>query len=136
MDKNHDEALNIAALRETLLQHKKRMSLNLKACAGCSLCAESCFLFELHGHDPRYMPSYKVLHSLGALYRARGRVTRAQLHDMAGLVWCNCVLCGRCYCPFGIDIPVMIALVRKILREQNIDGVYPHSLGAPEDEST
>jgi Fe-S oxidoreductase len=134
MDHNNTEKINRMAMRETLNRHKKRMSLNLKACAGCSLCAESCFLFELKGHDPRYMPSYKVLHSLGTLYRTRGRVTRSQLHDMAGLVWRNCVLCGRCYCPFGIDIPNMIAFTRSILREQNINGVYPHSLGAPEAE--
>ena len=122
-------------MRETLQQYKTRMTLNLKACAGCSLCAESCFLFELHDHDPQYMPSYKVLRSLGTLYRRRGRVTRAQLHDMSALVWRNCVLCGRCYCPFGIDIPGMIALTRQILREQNIEGVYPYSLGAPGDKN-
>ncbi len=133
-DTNHTEPLNMTAMRETLRQHKKRMSLNLKACAGCSLCAESCFLFELNDHDPRYMPSYKVLNSLGRLYRKRGRVTRKQLHEMADLVWHNCVLCGRCYCPFGIDIPAMIALTRQILRDQNITGVYPHSLGAPVEE--
>jgi heterodisulfide reductase subunit C len=133
-DTSPTEQLNMTAMRETLQQHKKRMSLNLKACAGCSLCAESCFLFELNDHDPRYMPSYKVLNSLGKLYRRRGRVTREQLCDMADLVWRNCVLCGRCYCPFGIDIPAMIALTRQILREQNITGVYPHSLGEPEDE--
>jgi Fe-S oxidoreductase len=131
---NHTEKLNITAMRETLQQHKKRMSLNLKACAGCSLCAESCFLFELNNHDPRYMPSYKVLNSLGRLYRRRGLATHEQLRDMADLVWRNCVLCGRCYCPFGIDIPAMIALTRQILREQNIAGVYPHSVGAPVDE--
>jgi len=135
MDCNHAEPLNVTAMRETLQQNKKRMSLNLKACAGCSLCAESCFLFELHNHDPQYMPSYKVLHSLGKLYSKRGHITRTQLHDMAGLVWRNCVLCGRCYCPFGIDIPAMIALTRRIMREQNIAGVYPYSLGAPEEET-
>jgi len=129
------ETVNITALQETLKQHKKRMSLSLKACAGCSLCAESCFLFELKNHDPQYMPSYKVLNSLGRLYRKRGRVTKKQLHEMAGLVWRNCVLCGRCYCPFGIDIPAMIALARQILRDQDIPGLYPHSLGASEEES-
>jgi Fe-S oxidoreductase len=125
--------MNTVVMQAMLQQRKKRMQLNLKACAGCSLCAESCFMFELKGHDPRYMPSYKVLHSLGRLYRSRGRVTQERLHEMAGLVWRNCVLCGRCYCPFGIDIPDMIAFTRQILREQDIAGVYPHSLGAPEE---
>lgn len=123
----------MTAMQHVLRQRKKRMQLNLQACAGCSLCAESCFMFELNGHDPRYMPSYKVLNTLGRLYRTHGRVTREKLHEMAGLVWHNCVLCGRCYCPFGIDIPDMIAYTRQILREQNIDGVYPQSLGAPEE---
>ena len=125
--------MNTPVMQEMLQQHKQRMKLNLSACAGCSLCAESCFLFELNDHDPRYMPSYKVLNSLGRLYRTRGRVTKEELHGMAGLVWRNCVLCGRCYCPFGIDIPHMIAFARSILREQDIPGVYPHSLGAPEE---
>ena len=80
------------------------------------------------------MPSYKVLKSLGTLYKKRGKVSEAQLEQMKELVWRNCVLCGRCYCPFGIDIPYMIAFTRSILRSQGICGVYPHSLGAPESE--
>jgi len=127
--------MNTGVMQDMLQQHKKRMSLNLAACAGCSLCAESCFLFELNNHDPRYMPSYKVLNSLGRLYRTRGRVNREELYGMAELIWRNCVLCGRCYCPFGIDIPAMIALTRDILREQDIPGVYPHSLGKPEEKN-
>lgn len=122
-------------MQDMLQQHKKRMKLNLSACAGCSLCAESCFLFELHDHDPRYMPSYKVLNSIGTLYRKRGRATREQLQGMAELVWRNCVLCGRCYCPFGIDIPQMIAFARDILRAQGIAGIYPHSIGEPEEDN-
>jgi heterodisulfide reductase subunit C len=124
--------MNTAVMQDMLHRHKKRIKLNLAACAGCGLCAESCFLFELHDHDPHYMPSYKVLHSLGALYRRRGRVSQEQLNKMAELVWRNCVLCGRCYCPFGIDIPAMIALARDILRSQGIAGLYPHSIGEPE----
>ncbi len=129
------EPLDLTAMQGMLQRHKKRMKLNLAACAGCSLCAESCFLFELNGHDPRYMPSYKVLNSLGALYRKNGRVREEQLHAMAEIVWRNCVLCGRCYCPFGIDIPAMIALARDILRSQGIAGLYPHSIGEPEEDN-
>ena len=110
------------------------MKLCLWACAGCTLCAESCFLFRNHDGDPRYVPSYKVLKSLGTLYKKRGKVSPAQLEEMRELIWRNCVLCGRCYCPFGIDIPNMIAFARSILRSQGIDGVFPHSLGAPEED--
>ena len=129
------QPMNTVVMQDMLQQRKKRMSLNLTACAGCSLCAESCFLFELNDHDPRYMPSYKVLNSLGRLYRTRGRATQEQLQEMTGLVWRNCVLCGRCYCPFGIDIPHMIAFARDILRAQGFAGVYPYSIGEPEDKT-
>jgi len=68
------------------------------------------------------MPSYKAIHSLGKLYRKRGNVDRKLLTGMKGIVWRNCVLCGRCYCPIGIHIPSMIAFARSILRSQD---VYP-----------
>lgn len=121
-------------IRELLGQKRGRMKFCLTACASCSLCAESCFLFMSHDRDPRYMPSYKVVHSLGRLYRKQGKVSRGRLEEMKELVYKNCVLCGRCYCPFGIDIPNMIAFTRTILRSQGIYGMYPHSVGGPEAE--
>jgi len=131
-----DVQINIdpSQIREMLNRKKGRMKVCLSACAGCTLCAESCFLFRSHDGDPRYMPSYKVLNSLGTLYRKRGKVSLAQLEQMRELIWRNCVLCERCYCPFGIDLPNMIAFARSILRSQGICGVYPHSLGAPEED--
>jgi L-lactate utilization protein LutB len=68
------------------------------------------------------MPSYKVIQSLGKLYKKRGKVDRRFLTDIKGIVWKNCVLCGRCYCPIGINIPSMIAFTRSICRSQD---VYP-----------
>jgi len=121
-------------IREVLDGKKDRMRTCLSACAACSLCAESCFLFKEKNGDPQYMPSYKVIKTLGKLYRKRGRVSRAELEEMQPLLWRNCVLCGRCYCPFGIDIPNMIAFARSILRTQGIYGVFPHTSGSPEAE--
>ena len=126
--------IDLNQIREMLALKKGRMKVCLSACAGCTLCAESCFLFRSHDGDPRYMPSYKVLNSLGTLYRKRGKVSRVQLEQMKELIWRNCVLCERCYCPFGIDLPNMIAFARSILRSQGICGVYPHSLGSPEED--
>ena len=134
MAKNTAQPVDAGAIQEMLSRKKARMKLSLAACASCTLCAESCFLFTGKDQDPQYMPSYKVLKSLGRLYKKKGRVERKELNTMADLVWRNCVLCGRCYCPFGIDIPYMIAFTRSILRSQGICGVYPHTLGAPEDE--
>ena len=133
MSIKNEKEVNTNIIQEMLNQKKARMKLSLAACAGCSLCAESCFLFVSKNQDPRYMPSYKVVHSLGKLYKKKGNVNWKALEEMKDLVWKNCVLCERCYCPFGIDIPNMIAFTRSILRSQGISGVYPHTLGAPEE---
>lgn len=119
-------------IKKLLDTRAARMKVCLSACASCSLCAESCFLYMSHDRDPEYMPSYKVVRSLGVLYKKKGRVSRKQLERMQTLVWRNCVLCGRCYCPIGIDIPGMIAFARRLLRTQGIYGVYPYTTGAPE----
>ena len=128
------DQVDCAKIKTLLDERKGRMKACLDACAACSLCAESCFLFMEKQQDPEYMPSYKVLKTLGRLYRKNGRVTRAELKAMQPLLWRNCVLCGRCYCPFGIDLPNMIAFARGILRSQGIYGVFPHTSGAPEAE--
>ena len=109
-------------IKEMLNRNKGKMKRYLSHCAHCSLCAESCFLYMEHHKDPQYMPSYKAINSLGKLYRKRGKVDRKLLTEMKGIVWRNCVLCGRCYCPIGIHIPSMIAFARSILRSQD---VYP-----------
>ena len=118
-------------IKEMLNRKKGKMKRYLSHCAHCSLCAESCFLYMEHHKDPQYMPSYKAINSLGKLYRKRGKVDRKLLTEMKGIVWRNCVLCGRCYCPIGIHIPSMIAFARSILRSQDVypqlDEVYSES---------
>ena len=109
-------------IKRLLDRKKDKMKFQLSHCMRCTLCAESCFLFKAHDQDPQYMPSYKVIHSLGKLYRRRGKVDRAFLESIKKIVWKNCVLCRRCYCPVGIDIPGMIAFARSICRSQ---GVHP-----------
>ena len=133
MPGNVQKPVNTREIKALLKQKKASMKLQLAACAGCTLCAESCFLFmnKGRGRDPQYMPSYKVLNTLGKLYRKRGKVTRAELEQMRALLWKNCALCERCYCPMGVDLPSMIAFARRILRSQGMDGTYPHSPGAP-----
>ena len=109
-------------IRKMLRRKKGKMKRYLSHCVHCSLCAESCFLYTIHNKDPQYMPSYKAIHSLGKLYKKRGKVDRKMLNEMKVIVWKNCVLCGRCYCPIGIHIPSMIAFARSICRSQD---VYP-----------
>lgn len=133
MSEEAPKPVDVEQIRELLSLKKGRMTFCLSACAGCTLCAESCFQFRNHGGDPRYMPSYKVLNSLGTLYKKKGKVSREQLEQMAELIWNHCALCERCYCPLGIDLPNMIAFARSILRSQGIYGA-PQALGKPEVE--
>lgn len=93
-----------------------RMKLWLKSCYHCALCADSCFFYLAHGKDPKYMPSYKVIKTLGTMFKKKGKVTRTFLEEAADIVWGNCTLCRRCsmYCPFGIDMGTMLATVRTV----------------------
>ncbi len=106
-----------------------RFKLWLEICAHCGLCADSCFFYLAHDKDPKYMPSYKVMKTLGELYAKNGKVDGATLEKMAEIVWGDCTACRRCsmYCPFGIDIATMIAATRAILFTQ---GLHPEGLKA------
>jgi Fe-S oxidoreductase len=111
-----------------MLNHRKgKMKRLLSHCVHCGICAESCFLYMAKDKDPQYMPSFKMINSLGKLYKKKGKVTRETLEKMKGIIWRNCVLCGRCYCPIGIHIPSMITMARRICRSQ---GIYPEKDGA------
>jgi len=112
--------INTEEIKALLTSRKAKMTLWLKACAHCSLCAESCFLFMENRKDPKFMPSHKVIHSIGKLYKKKGNVTLKELSEMGEILFHRCVLCTRCYCPFGIDIPEMIAFGRAVCRTQNI----------------
>jgi Fe-S oxidoreductase len=120
--------VNRDEIKQMLKRKKGKMKRLLSHCVHCSLCAESCFLYMAHHKDPQYMPSYKAIHSIGKLYRKRGAVDRAFLEKIKGLIWRNCVLCRRCYCPIGVDIPSLIAFARTICRSQE---VYPEMDGSP-----
>ncbi len=119
---NEQKSIDTAKIQKMLLKRKAKMKISLSVCAHCTLCAESCFMFNIKDQNPKYMPSYKFINSIGYIYKKKGIVDRAALENIREIVWKDCVLCTRCYCPFGIDIPDMIAFARSICREQ---GVYP-----------
>ncbi len=120
MTETNTTEIDIAPIQELLDHNKAKMKLWLRACAHCSLCADSCFLYTTKGHDPIYMPSHKAINSIGTLYRKKGKVDRRTLEEIGDIAWNRCVLCTRCYCPFGIDIPEMITLARNICRTQEV----------------
>lgn len=121
--KKSTAGVNTEEIQAILKEKETKMKLSLKACAHCTFCAESCFLFTGRGQqDPKYMPSYKFLNSIGVLYKKKGKVDNLDLREMRDLVFERCVLCTRCYCPVGVNIPEMIALARRVCRSQ---GIYP-----------
>ena len=99
----------------------------LSICSRCGLCAESCFVYLANDRDPRLSPAYKFHHSLGEMYRRKGRLTNDFLKQCYEISWLQCTMCKRCsiYCPFGIDIATMIAISRHICHSQ---GFKPQSL--------
>ena len=116
-----------------MLTKKKRMKYLLGVCASCGFCADSCFLYRKN-KKPEYMPSYKAINTLGVLFKKKGDIDGKTAAGMKKLLYDNCVMCGRCYCPLGIDISRMISWARTILRSL---GVYERydlgSTGAKEE---
>ena len=124
MQSETNHAVDSRRIKSMLHAHKDQIRFALSVCVRCSMCAESCFLFETSGHDPKYMPSHKFINSLGYLYRKKGEVTREELSQIKEIAWNRCVLCTRCYCPLGVDIPFLIALTRNICRSQDVFREY------------
>jgi len=116
--------INTDSIKSILKQNKKQIKLGLAMCAHCSLCSESCFLYVTNNNDPEYMPSYKFINSIGRLHKKKGKVSKQALYEMRDLVFEKCVLCTRCYCPFGIDIPSLITLGRIVCRTQGLFREY------------
>lgn len=62
------------------------------------------------------IPSYKV-RFLRDIIKKKGKVDREYLQKVYNTVYYECNMCRRCtlYCPFGIDIALMISLLRALL---------------------
>ena len=115
--------VDVQYIRYMLDQKKTQMKMMLRYCVRCSNCAKSCFLY-VNNKDASYIPSHKVFASLGKLYREKGKVQRQDLENMADTIWNKCVLCERCYCYIGLNIPEMISLARSICRSQGVYKTY------------
>lgn len=128
-ERRHPEIrLNTKKIREILdANNGARIRTWLNICASCGLCAESCFVYLGNDRNPKLSPAYKFRHTLGEMYRRKGRVDEAFLASCFDILWLQCTMCKRCsmYCPFGIDVASMIALARGICHGQ---GVTPQSL--------
>ncbi len=115
-----EQRIDPEQIRGILKQNGPQIKLFFSACVHCTYCADTCFLQRNHEDDPSYMPSYKVIHTVGKLYRKKGRVSRAELMEIRDILWNQCALCTRCVCPLHLNIPGMIALGRDICRSQGV----------------
>ena len=121
-------SLDVKKIRSILdANNGARIRTWLSICSRCGLCAESCFVYLSNDHDPKLSPAYKFKHTLGELYRRKGKVDRSFLEKCYEISWLQCTMCKRCsmYCPFGIDIATMISISRNICHSQ---GIRPKSL--------
>lgn len=104
-----------------MLKEKRHMKQFMRLCAACGACSESCFVYR-NSRDIKKSPAAKVDRTLGVLYRKRGRISLEGLREVEKAAFHDCRLCGRCYCPMGIDIPGVIAFARSVCRSQGLDG--------------
>jgi Fe-S oxidoreductase len=118
------DARTLERINRIIGRRREMIQLSLQACAHCSLCAESCFKYRQSGGDPTYTPSYKAINSVGTLLRRRGKLTDAEFERVRELVWDKCVLCMRCSCPIGINVPSLIAAARGACREKGAERTY------------
>ena len=98
----------------------------LSICAHCGLCSDICHYYLASEKDPQMIPAYKV-RFLKEILKKKGKVDRGYLQKVYETVYYECNMCRRCslYCPFGIDIALMISLLRSLLFTQ---GIVPEGL--------
>jgi len=113
------EEIFLMTSMDLISKNKSKIKVAMSVCARCGMCAESCFLYVANNKAPEYMPSYKMINSIGYILKKKGKLTKQEKEKIKEIVWDRCVLCTRCYCAFGIDIPWLISLARGFLREQN-----------------
>lgn len=99
---------------------KSRTKTWLEICAHCGMCAESCFLYQVNGRDPKQVPAYKIQSTLGEIIRKKGKVSNKFMRDTMEVAWAKCTCCNRCgtYCPHGIDTGIMFGYLRGLLYQQ------------------
>lgn len=120
---SENKPVDAQKIRDVLERNNSaRLRAWLKTCTSCGMCAESCFFYLANDKNPEFMPQYKVRKTLGEIMDKKGEVTREFLEEAKEIAWGRCTMCRRCaqYCPFGIDIAVMIQISRQCMRSQDV----------------
>jgi len=98
----------------------------VEICTHCGMCADTCHYYLAHNKDPKMIPSYKV-RFIKDILRKKGKVDREYLRKVYETIYYECNMCRRCtlFCPFGIDIALLISMLRGLLFTQ---GMAPEGL--------
>ncbi len=103
-----------------------RLKTYVNTCIHCGLCSEACHYYLSHDKDPQYSPVGKVKQTMWEILKNKGRLSPEAIKKIATIAYTQCNLCKRCvhYCPFGIDIAVIILMVRRICHKLGVTPLY------------
>ncbi len=103
-----------------------RLKTYVDTCIHCGMCSEACHYYLSHDKNPRYSPVAKVKQTLWEILNKKGRITPEGIKKIATIAATECNLCKRCahYCPFGIDIAVLMLMVRRICHKLGVTPRY------------
>jgi len=113
--------VDTAALQKLLNDTcRSRIRTWLEICTNCGMCADACAFYQANDKDPEQVPSYKIQSTLGKIVRQKGDVDNAFMRYAMDVAWGKCTCCNRCslYCPFGIDMGVLMSYLRGLLFSQ------------------
>ncbi len=103
-----------------------RLKTYVNTCIHCGLCSEACHYYLSHDKDPRYSPVGKVKQTMWEILKNKGSISPEAVKQMAKIAATQCNLCKRCvhFCPFGIDIAVIMLMVRRICHKLGVTPRY------------
>ena len=75
--KQNETAIDRTRIRTILdANASARIRTWLSICSRCGLCAESCFVYLSNDRNPKLSTAYKFKHTLGEMYRRKGKLNR------------------------------------------------------------
>jgi len=103
-----------------------RLKTYVSTCIHCGLCSEACHYYLSHDKDPRFSPVGKVKQTMWEILKNKGRISPETIKEISVIASTQCNLCKRCvhFCPFGVDIAVIILMVRRICHKLGVTPRY------------
>ncbi len=104
------------AIKAVIGKLSARIKAIVETCIHCGLCAEACQWYLSNDKDPTYAPVAKMRMTIWEMIKRDGKVDAEFIKQCARIVFTECNICHRCslYCPYGLDITFIIAMVRRI----------------------